>query len=364
MMQWEDKTSTFTEEQKHFSNTYLLKCNVLDDNIEVNIYEKEDGNYEFYVSYGKMYGIIPFSGDDPYEKAEEIMDVIFQDHLNNKVPSSDFINTFAKEYNLGLPANTFFDMDSLFKGMDDFFAALSEDRQIEADISERIFVGHFFLVNIFYRLKLNELFDSIAEEHDLTYNLTDIMEKVLSAGILNMTNMSVIEFGMDCADTPEFEEDDLYSAMPYIRSESRRIKAFVKEHALTILTEEEFKKGTGCKHYRCIKDPYFPLVPEDVYNFSTELCDTMIEANSVIKYIADIMLKILRHDTHSEVRVKDLINTMSDIGFSFLQAYQKCRPAYMRTDITDLLHETYGFRTDYELMDYDYVASIVYDMKY
>ena len=363
MMQWEDKTSTFSEEQKHFSDTYLLKCNVLDNNSEVNIYEKEDGSYEFYVSYGKMYGIIPFSGDDPYEKAEEIMDVIMQDYLKNKVPSSDFINTFVKEYNLGLPANTFFDMDSLYNDMNDFYAALSGDRLIEEDITDRIFVGNIFLVNIFYRLKLNELFDNIASEHHLPYNLTDIMEKVLAAGILNNTISSVTEFGMDCVDTPEFDMDDLYLAMPYIHSESRRIKAFVKEHALTILTEEELKKGTGCKHYRCVKDPYFPMIPADAHNSSTEPYDNILKANSVIKYIADIMLKVLRHDTHSEVRVKDLVDTMSSMDLTINLKSQKCYPAYMRTDITDLLHETYGFHTDYQIMDYDYVATIVYDMK-
>ena len=56
-MKWEDKTDTFDNRQ--WKDRYLEICEVLDDQIEVNLYSTEDiDNYEIYVSYGIMYGIV------------------------------------------------------------------------------------------------------------------------------------------------------------------------------------------------------------------------------------------------------------------------------------------------------------------
>ena len=33
-------------------------------------------------------------------------------------------------------------------------------------------------------------------------------------------------------------------------------------------------------------------------------------------------------------------------------------PTYTRTDLTDLLHEKFGFRTDYEIIDYKNLKKI------
>jgi len=73
------------------------------------------GADEIYVSYGTMYGIIYCSREQTYKKFEEIKKVLEKDYEENKEPSNEFINTFAKTYGLCLPNDVLFDMSSLFE---------------------------------------------------------------------------------------------------------------------------------------------------------------------------------------------------------------------------------------------------------
>ena len=74
-MKWIDKTNTF--EKREWKDKYLEICEVLDDKIEVNLYSCEDiNNYEIYVSYGVMYGIVYAHKDKAIELREEIKKVI------------------------------------------------------------------------------------------------------------------------------------------------------------------------------------------------------------------------------------------------------------------------------------------------
>lgn len=40
MCNWVNVTDTFTEEQRHYRNTYLEICEVLDDKIEVSFFQE------------------------------------------------------------------------------------------------------------------------------------------------------------------------------------------------------------------------------------------------------------------------------------------------------------------------------------
>ena len=70
MARWENVTNTFSEERRHYLNTYLEKCEVYDGTVEVSIFSSESQPYEIYVSYGRMYGIIYSNAEDAYAKFE------------------------------------------------------------------------------------------------------------------------------------------------------------------------------------------------------------------------------------------------------------------------------------------------------
>ena len=110
-MKWIDKTNTF--EKREWKDKYLEICEVLDDKIEVNLYSCEDiNNYEIYVSYGVMYGIVYAHKDKAIELREEIKKVIYDDYIKNgyskDMPTDEFINEFHKKYNIQIPYDMFF----------------------------------------------------------------------------------------------------------------------------------------------------------------------------------------------------------------------------------------------------------------
>lgn len=116
-MKWRDVTNTFSEKRRHYRNTYLEICEVYNEELEVSVFSSVDDPYEIYVSYGKMYGIIYCEEKEAYAKFEEIKQVLETAYKESKEPSDDFINRFAKKYDLCLPDDVVFDSDALFDAM-------------------------------------------------------------------------------------------------------------------------------------------------------------------------------------------------------------------------------------------------------
>ena len=123
-MKWIDKTNTF--EKREWKDKYLEICEVLDDKIEVNLYSCVDiNNYEIYVSYGVMYGIVYAHKDKAIELREEIKKVIYDDYIKNgyskDMPTDEFINEFHKKYNIQIPYDMFFDEREFMNKMMELF---------------------------------------------------------------------------------------------------------------------------------------------------------------------------------------------------------------------------------------------------
>lgn len=113
-MKWEDKTETFTEEQRHYRNTYLEICEVYDNAIEVSLFSAVDQPYEIYVSYGSMYGCVYADKQAVSQLREEIKCELEKEYQMNKEPKEEFMNTFVEKYKLCMPMDVFVDTSGLF----------------------------------------------------------------------------------------------------------------------------------------------------------------------------------------------------------------------------------------------------------
>ena len=123
-MKWIDKTATF--ENREWKDKFLEICEVLDDKIEVNLYSCDDiNNYEIYVSYGIMYGIVYAHKNKAEKLREEIKDLIYNDYITNgyneDMPSDEFISEFHKKYNIQIPNDIFFDENEFMNNMMNLF---------------------------------------------------------------------------------------------------------------------------------------------------------------------------------------------------------------------------------------------------
>lgn len=120
-MEWKDVTDYFTEEQRHYKNTYLEIDYVGNDKIEVSLFSAKDALYEIYINFGKMYGIVYAEKEKAYDTYYEIKDEITEEYIKNKEPSDEFMSNFIKKYNFDIPNDIFFDEDRLMEALMDIF---------------------------------------------------------------------------------------------------------------------------------------------------------------------------------------------------------------------------------------------------
>ncbi|MDD3229817.1 MAG: hypothetical protein PHE09_11435 [Oscillospiraceae bacterium] len=108
MSKWRNVTESFSEEQRHYKNTYLEIDEVYDEMVEVSLFSSKTDSYEIYISYGRMYGIVYVPPEDAVSRREEIKNVLAEEYEKKNEPTSEFINKFAEKYHLQLPVDIFF----------------------------------------------------------------------------------------------------------------------------------------------------------------------------------------------------------------------------------------------------------------
>lgn len=77
--------------------------------------------------------------------------------------------------------------------------------------------------------------------------------------------------------------------------------------------------------------------------------DDRIKAHFLICFIALLILRILEHKIDHSFTYPEIIDCLSEMDFTKIKDAGYI-PAYMRTELTDKLHDTFGFRTDYEIL--------------
>ena len=77
--------------------------------------------------------------------------------------------------------------------------------------------------------------------------------------------------------------------------------------------------------------------------------DDRIKAHFMTCFIALLVLRILEHKIDHEFTYPDIIDCLSEMDFTKIKDTGYI-PSYTRTNLTDKLHDTFGFRTDYEII--------------
>ena len=84
--------------------------------------------------------------------------------------------------------------------------------------------------------------------------------------------------------------------------------------------------------------------------------DDRIKAHFTTCFLALIIYRYLEKKIEEKYTVCEVIDTIRDMNF--LKDDDDFIPNYTRTDITDLLHEKFDFRTDYEILTTKYFKKI------
>ena len=90
--------------------------------------------------------------------------------------------------------------------------------------------------------------------------------------------------------------------------------------------------------------------------------DEMIKAHFVTCYLALVLYRYLEKKLNEEFTAPEIIETLRNMEIK-MEGADSYIPNYIRTDLTDALHETFGFRTDYEVMNIKNFKKIFKDTK-
>ena len=77
--------------------------------------------------------------------------------------------------------------------------------------------------------------------------------------------------------------------------------------------------------------------------------DNRIKAHFMTCFIALLVLRILEYKLDHKFTYPEIIDCLSEMDFTKLKDSGYV-PSYTRTDLTDALHEVFGFRTDFEIL--------------
>ena len=84
--------------------------------------------------------------------------------------------------------------------------------------------------------------------------------------------------------------------------------------------------------------------------------DDRIKAHFTTCFLALIIYRYLEKKIDEKYTVYEVIDTIRDMNF--LKDDDDFIPNYTRTDITDLLHDKFEFRTDYQILTTKYLKKI------
>ena len=90
--------------------------------------------------------------------------------------------------------------------------------------------------------------------------------------------------------------------------------------------------------------------------------DNKIEAHFLTCFIALMFIRILENRTGNKPTIEKLIDTLRGYNFYHYEG-SSYLPTHTRKDATDILHEAFGFRTDYQINGEKNMKNIIKNTK-
>ena len=88
-----------------------------------------------------------------------------------------------------------------------------------------------------------------------------------------------------------------------------------------------------------------------------------IKAHFMTCYISLIVYRLLEKKVGGEYTCDQLIRTLRSMKMTLLSSAGGYIPSYTRTELTDTLHQVFGFRTDYEIITKTSMRTLIKNTK-
>lgn len=88
-----------------------------------------------------------------------------------------------------------------------------------------------------------------------------------------------------------------------------------------------------------------------------------IEAHFLICFLALLIYRILENKLDNQFTCREIVDTLRNMALRIQKENIAYSPNYVRTKITDAIHRKFGFRTDYEAIEYSNLKKILKKIK-
>lgn len=134
----------------------------------------------------------------------------------------------------------------------------NENKEIPMNKQVSFNAGYLFLKSLFYDLKLDDICDDIRLKHKFNYKLTDILEKLIYARILEPSSkLSTFKFSKNFIEQPKFDSHQIYRALDVLNESSDFIQAKLYENSLAVADRNSKILYYDCTNY------FFEIEDED-----------------------------------------------------------------------------------------------------
>lgn len=134
----------------------------------------------------------------------------------------------------------------------------SESLRNEKGEPIRFNIGYLFLQKIFYQLKLNKVCDEIKKTKKITFDLNDILSKLVYARIIDSSSkLSTYEFSKSFLEFPKFDSHHIYRALDVLAENSDEIQSHIYDSSHNLI-----KRNDRVLYYDCTNF-FFEIEKED-----------------------------------------------------------------------------------------------------
>ena len=91
--------------------------------------------------------------------------------------------------------------------------------------------------------------------------------------------------------------------------------------------------------------------------------DDRIKAHFLTCYISLLIYRLLEQKIGGEYTCENIINSLREMKMTRISKENGYIPSYTRTNLTDKLHEVFGFHTDYEYISKSSMRTLIKQTK-
>lgn len=214
-------------------------------------------------------------------------------------------------------------------------------KTVKRDISQRLIITFSF--------KYEDYMQSIRDRR------IERAEKLIAQGdkaIKRKGKNDVREYiqELSCTDSGEVAEHHIYALNEEVISADARYDGFYAVYTSLDQIEYPISQINKINHGRWEIEECFRIMKSEFRARPVYLQkDNRIKAHFMTCFIALLILRILENKLDHKYTYPQIIDCLSDMDFTKLKETGYI-PSYTRTDLTDALHEAFGFRTDFEIL--------------